>query len=67
MIRLCRAVTVLVILAGVARTRAQPSSGSPSSQAALEEAVQLNKLVEKLLEDWRLLDKTVFSLRRPQL
>src|SRR4051812_19023597 len=44
-----RAVTMVVILAaGVARSSAQSSPGTPSSRAALEEAEQLNKLVVKL-------------------
>jgi hypothetical protein len=44
-----RAVTlVLVLIARVADSSAQSSSGTPSSQAVLEEAKRLNELAEKL-------------------
>jgi hypothetical protein len=45
MIRPLRAVPIVVILAaGAARSSAQLSSMAPSSQAALDEAKQLNQL-----------------------
>ena len=44
-----RAVTIVVILTGsVVCSIAQPSSGAPGSQTALEEADELNELAEKL-------------------
>jgi CHAT domain-containing protein/Tfp pilus assembly protein PilF len=46
---LIRAVIIIIIFAaGLVGSSAQPSSGSPSARAALEEAKQLTELIEKL-------------------
>src|SRR6185436_11699949 len=57
LMRPSRAITVIVMLVtGVPIGRAQSPSTTPSSQAALDEATQLNELVVKLHEEGKYQD-----------